>query len=162
MRWEAHRFELVNHTNSFPTFCENRGGFILEGKVARSRNGLENRLSFTGFSSSGVPSAMKIIYNSIIPFPGFLAINLFGILFVRKGGKVSDIVLNHEEIHTAQMKELGYIGFYLIYIIEWLVRLFMSGNAYRNISFEKEAYANERNLEYLDSRKHYAMWRSIR
>ena len=105
---------------------------------------------------------MKIIYNSIIPFPGFLAINLFGVLFVRKGGVVSEVVLNHEKIHTAQMKELGYIGFYLIYLVEWLVRLLMPGNAYRNIRFEREAYTNEHNLEYLSSRKHYAMWRTIR
>lgn len=137
-------------------------GFDSEGKVARCCNGLENRLSFTGSSSSGVPSAMKIIYNSIIPFPGFLAINLFGILFVRKGGVVSEVVLNHEKIHTSQMKELGYIGFYLIYLVEWLVRLLMPGNAYRNICFEREAYINEHNLEYLSSREHYAMWRTIR
>nr|DAE36180.1 MAG TPA: hypothetical protein [Bacteriophage sp.] len=27
---------------------------------------------------------MKIIYNDIIPFPGFAAINLFGVIFARK------------------------------------------------------------------------------
>ena len=34
----------------------------------------------------------------------------------------------------------------------------MRGNAYRNISFEREAYANQRNLNYLESRPMYA-WR---
>ncbi len=51
---------------------------------------------------------MKIIYNRYIPFKGFLAINLFGVMFVR--GTWRDItaqVLNHEKIHTAQMRELG-------------------------------------------------------
>lgn len=57
---------------------------------------------------------MKIIENSLIPFPGFLAINLFGVIFIRKGGVLSEVVINHEQIHTAQMKELGYVGFYLI------------------------------------------------
>ena len=34
----------------------------------------------------------------------------------------------------------------------------MRGNAYRNISFEREAYANQRNLNYLKERPLYA-WR---
>ena len=55
---------------------------------------------------------MKIIYNNIIPFKGFLAINLFGVLFVRGTYRdLSATVLNHEKIHTAQMKELWYIPF---------------------------------------------------
>lgn len=102
---------------------------------------------------------MKIIYNNIIPFNGFLAINLFGILFVRGTYRdLSATVLNHEKIHTAQMKELWYIPFYVIYLLEWIVRLFMPGNAYRNISFEREAYDNEGNMSYLTNRKRYAMW----
>lgn len=59
---------------------------------------------------------MNIIYNNIIPFKGFLAINLFGVLFVRGTYRdLSATVLNHEKIHTAQMKELWYIPFYVIY-----------------------------------------------
>lgn len=103
---------------------------------------------------------MKTIDNTFIPFKGFCAINLFGLLFVRKEckGKLNERVYNHERIHTAQMKELGYIFFYIIYFIEWLVRLFMRGNAYRNISFEKEAYSYEYDLDYLNTRKHFAQW----
>lgn len=103
---------------------------------------------------------MKIIENSLIPFPGFLAINLFGVIFIRKGGVLSEVVINHEQIHTAQMKELGYVGFYTLYLIEWLIRLLVNKNAYKNISFEKEAYKHESNLDYLSSRKRYAQWRS--
>lgn len=100
---------------------------------------------------------MKIIYNNIIPFPGYKAINLFGVLFVRKGAVMKDEDINHEAIHTAQMKEMLYIFFYLWYIIEWVIKLFIHGTyAYRNISFECEAYQNEDNLEYLDNRKHYS------
>ncbi|WP_367892137.1 hypothetical protein [Muribaculum intestinale] len=57
------------------------------------------------------------------------------------------------------MKELGYVLFYVIYLIEWLVRLLLPGNAYRNISFEREAYNNQRNSFYLERRKSFAMWR---
>lgn len=103
---------------------------------------------------------MKIIYNKYIPFKGFLAINLFGVLFVRGTWRdVNATLLNHERIHTAQMKELGYVLFYVIYFIEWLVRLLFPGNAYRNISFEREAYNNQRNSFYLERRKSFAMWR---
>lgn len=104
---------------------------------------------------------MKTIVNQWIPTKGFCAINLFGVLFIRSEVKeISRITLNHEEIHTAQMKELGYVLFYLIYVVEWLVRLFKSGNAYRNISFEKEAYTHQYDIAYLSKRKHFAQWRS--
>ncbi len=101
---------------------------------------------------------MKIVRTSILPFHGFSAINLLGILFVHNGVYLSNELINHERIHTAQQRELLYVFFYIIYIIEWLVRLTMRGNAYRNISFEREAYANQRNLNYLKERPLYA-WR---
>ena len=99
---------------------------------------------------------MKIIYNNILPFKGFKCVNLFGILFARKGANITQITVNHESIHSQQMKELVYLPFYIWYIIEWLIRLFLKGNAYRTISFEREAYLNERNADYLSKRKHFA------
>ena len=99
---------------------------------------------------------MKIIRNKYIPLKGFRAINLFGILFVRGNARISERTLRHEAIHTAQMKEMLYIFFYLWYVVEWIIRLFMKGNAYRNISFEREAYSNEKDLRYLDNRKRFA------
>jgi hypothetical protein len=103
---------------------------------------------------------MKIIRNNIIPFKGFSAINLFGVVFVR--GKVPDYILTHEQIHTAQMKELLYVGFYLLYVLEWLFLLVKYRNAkkaYYNISFEKEAYKWECCNWYLYGRDHYAQWK---
>lgn len=103
---------------------------------------------------------MKIVVNNIIPFPGYKAINLFGVLFVRKNAKIDNITLNHEAIHTAQMKELLYIFFYLFYVIDWLIGLvvywFDTKRAYKEICFEKEAYQNEGNINYLKSRKPFA------
>ena len=99
---------------------------------------------------------MKVICNNIIPFRGFAAINLFGILFVRKNIILTDRIINHEEIHTAQMKELLYILFYVFYVIEWLIKLFKYGlKSYYNISFEREAYQNESNVGYLEVRKKF-------
>ncbi|MCP3893381.1 MAG: hypothetical protein GY706_01930 [Bacteroides sp.] len=95
---------------------------------------------------------MKIIRNRVIPFPGYKAINLFGVLFVRGNAKIDEKTITHESIHTKQMREMLYIFFYLWYVIEWIVRLFMKGNAYRNISFEREAYWNESDTGYLERR----------
>jgi len=102
---------------------------------------------------------MKIIRNNIIPFPGYKAINLFGILFVRKDAQIDDVTLNHEAIHTAQMKEMLYVFFYLWYLVEWIVRLIKYKNAneaYLNICFEREAYIYEEELDYLETRKPFA------
>ena len=102
---------------------------------------------------------MKIVYNNIIPFNGFKAVNLFGILFVRNGASLDEEDINHERIHTEQMKELLYVGFYLWYVIEWVVRLCQYGDshtAYRNISFERESYAMQGIPDYLDSRPRFA------
>lgn len=117
---------------------------------------------------------MKIKRNKYIPFEGFNAINLFGVLFVRGNSRIDDQTLRHEEIHTCQMKEMLYIGFYIWYVIEWLIRLLSYSLrhvsrkvrdkerkwnphlAYRKISFEKEAYDNQSDLNYKKSRKAFA------
>ena len=113
---------------------------------------------------------MKIIRNKFIPFPGYKCINLFGILFVKNNAKIDDVTINHEAIHSKQFIELmilfavatvfirwwmplfSPLFFYIWYVIEWLIRLFMRGNAYRNISFEREAYANQGDFSYLKGR----------
>lgn len=99
---------------------------------------------------------MKIIHNPILPFRGYDAINLMGIIFCRKGVAVDADLIRHERIHTAQMREMLYAGFYIWYIVEWLLRLPMKGNAYRNISFEREAYAHMYDKNYLKNRRHFA------
>ena len=103
---------------------------------------------------------MKTIVNKYIPFKGFGALNLFGTIFVREGvyknNKPPKKTLNHEAIHTEQMKELGYIFFYIWYFIEWLLLLpFFGKKAYNWISFEREAYDNDKNFKYLNRRERY-------
>jgi hypothetical protein len=120
---------------------------------------------------------MKIIRNKYIPFPGYKAINLFGVLFVKNNAKIDEVTINHESIHSAQIAEvmiasipfalllwlftnvclgllLVIVSYYLWYVIEWLIRL-PKGNAYKNISFEREAYANQDDLSYLKNRKRF-------
>jgi hypothetical protein len=104
---------------------------------------------------------MKIIENRFIPFKGFSAMMLFGFLFTRDASRVTMRTVRHESIHVRQMWELLVVGFYVWYGIEWVVRLFGKGNAYRNISFEREAYANQDDILYLDTRRVFAFLRYI-
>lgn len=106
---------------------------------------------------------MKIKYSKFIPFKGFFAINLFGTLFVRdeyKDVEIKESTLTHESIHTLQMKEMGYIFFYIWYFIEWLIKLCIYGkNAYYHLSFEREAFNNEDHPEYLEERSLYSWFK---
>ncbi|MFV0326895.1 MAG: hypothetical protein ACK5LF_21365 [Bacteroides xylanisolvens] len=101
---------------------------------------------------------MKIIYTKYA-LKGY-TINLFGVAFARPDREpLSGTTINHESIHTAQGKELLWIFFYIWYGIEWVIRLIQYRNrkkAYRNISFEREAYSNDENTTYLTNRKLYS------
>lgn len=108
---------------------------------------------------------MKVIRNKILPIgKNYGAINLFGVLLAKPSMPLTPEVMNHEAIHTAQMRELLYLPFYIVYILEWLWRLVAArGNtfkAYRNISFEREAYSFGHKLDYLAHRRYFAQWRS--
>lgn len=65
--------------------------------------------------------------------------------------------VNHESVHWRQQIEMLGIFFYLWYCFEWVVKLFKYGRmAYYAISFEREAYSKEHDLEYLKNRKPFA------
>lgn len=106
---------------------------------------------------------------------GILGITLFPFIFIYKDkyneykdwhvpcyGGVStydQVIINHEKIHWYQQLELLIIPFYIWYVLNWLyngIIKYKGKNwdlAYRDIIFEKEAYNNEYNLSYLESRK---------
>ena len=89
----------------------------------------------------------------------FYAINLFGVVF--SIGPLSPVERNHEYIHTLQQRELLFIPFYLIYLAEWLGRYVQHRNwlrAYEHISFEREAYTMQHDLDYKHHRPFMA-WR---
>lgn len=93
--------------------------------------------------------------------------NLFGLLLIRKDQKdfMSSRDYNHEHIHTAQYRELGFVLFLPLYLLEWLIKLlyyrFNTKKAYRSISFEREAYFHEKDPDYLKHRHNYAWIRLI-
>lgn len=103
---------------------------------------------------------MRIIYNKHFPPKDFGAINIFGLIIVRKDyGKLTNAEKLHEKIHTRQMLETLIVFFYLSYFIEWLIRLIQYRNrmnAYYNISYEREAYNSMHDAHYLEKRKMFA------
>lgn len=111
---------------------------------------------------------MRIIYSNHIPFRGYKAMNLFGMLIVRNDMryKMNFKDYNHEDIHTAQYKELGFILFLPWYLSELFYNLFVYRfnfhKAYKNVSFEKEAYHYQYDTEYLESRKPFAWYGFIK
>lgn len=101
---------------------------------------------------------------------------VFGTIFRREeycGRSISQTTLNHEGIHTLQSEDfipnkkdnkfiwfINYIIFYLLYLIEWLIKLicnifYWKIRAYRSISFEQEAYNNQTNFDYQETRKRF-------
>jgi hypothetical protein len=105
---------------------------------------------------------MILISKYIVP-KGYLGITIFPFVVLKtKDLKLNPTLINHENIHKRQQLELLVIPFYLVYGIEFLIRLIQYKNwdlAYRNISFEREAYTNELHLDYL---KHRTFWRFLK
>ena len=100
-----------------------------------------------------------IVSKYLIP-KGFRGLTLFPFVIIRNfADKENKVLLNHEKIHIRQQLELLILPFFLLYFLEYLWRLvqFKDRNkAYRNISFEREAYANENDFSYLQNR---SLWR---
>jgi len=98
---------------------------------------------------------MILISKYLVP-KGYIGIAVFPFVFLKHKYLKEDInLVNHEKIHLRQQVELLIFVFYFWYVIEFLIRLLVYKNwkkAYENISFEREAYANEKDLNYLKSR----------
>ena len=120
---------------------------------------------------------MKIVRTKYIP-NGIKAISLFGFLLVRPKARVTNILLTHEEIHFCQQKETLFLLFFIIYGLLWLYnlplclfnkkrgqprytkRMGVWQRTYRSIIFEREAYANQGNANYILTRKMFAWVKS--
>ena len=91
----------------------------------------------------------------------FVGMAIFPFILLRnKEDKENLNLVHHERIHIIQQIEMLLIPFFLWYFTEYIFRLFQyqfnTHQAYRNISFEREAYANEKDLNYLKKRKFYS------
>jgi hypothetical protein len=108
---------------------------------------------------------MVFISKYLIP-KGYNGLTIFPFVFLKNEVlKEDSIVMNHEKIHLRQQIELLVIPFYMVYFLEFLIRLTQYRNwhkAYRSISFEREAYANEHHLDYLNKRSFWSFLKYLR
>ena len=101
---------------------------------------------------SRIPSILSIVIR-------VGAITIWPFVFIRKGMNATERLIRHESIHIHQYTELLVLGFYPVYVWDWLHGLikYKSGStAYMHIRMEQEAYENESDESYLENRKHYA------
>lgn len=98
---------------------------------------------------------MIIVSNKAIKFFEFIlrmkirAIAFWPFIILAPTTKITKTLINHEKIHLRQQIEMLIIPFYVWYMIEFYLR------GYWNISFEREAYANESNASFLKQRKFF-------
>lgn len=106
---------------------------------------------------------MMLIVSKILIPKGFRGLTVFPFVLLRTRAAADDLVLvNHERIHLRQQLELLVLPFFLIYGLDYLVKLIRYRDrnvAYRHVIFEREAYENENDLDYLKSR---SFWRFLR
>ena len=99
-----------------------------------------------------------IVAKYLIP-KGYRGMAVFPFVIVKYDlDKYNPVFVNHEKIHLRQQLELLILPFYIFYVLEYIIRLVQYKNkdvAYRNISFEREAYANETDLNYLKNRSFF-------
>ncbi len=78
------------------------------------------------------------------------------LIFKDQESRNNKVVFNHEKIHHRQQLELLILPYYIWYFLEYWYAMFKNGfrhhTSYMQVSFEKEAFANESKLDYLDTR----------
>lgn len=114
-------------------------------------------------------NGLNIITGFKILPPGYAAITLFGIVFMRRSyidainylnSSRGQLLINHEKIHILQKKSIhSWIIFYILYIWYFLKLYLSTFNwkmSYKTIPFELESYNNE--IKGLD-KSNWRVWR---
>jgi hypothetical protein len=106
-----------------------------------------------------------IVSRYLIP-KGFRGITLFPFVIVSGYDlKLDSVIINHEKIHIRQQVELLVLPFFIWYGIEFLIKWLIHKDkyfAYRNISFEREAYSNEKDPSYLKQRSFWSFLKYLK
>lgn len=108
---------------------------------------------------------MIFISKYLVP-RGYSGLTIFPFVFLKSMHlKANKVLMNHEKIHLKQQLEMLVVPFFVFYVLEFSMRLFQYKNwykAYKNISFEREAYTNETNLDYLKQRSFWSFLKYLR
>ncbi|NJB72870.1 hypothetical protein GGR42_003368 [Saonia flava] len=101
-------------------------------------------------------------------YKNYVGLSLWPFIILKNPSlREDEVLINHEKIHLVQQAELLILPFYFFYFTEYLIRIIWyldTYKAYQNISFEREAYIHEHNLDYIKSRRPLSfikyLWRS--
>ncbi|MBF6608173.1 MAG: hypothetical protein ITG00_05500 [Flavobacterium sp.] len=108
---------------------------------------------------------MILIVNRYLVPKGYRGITVFPFVIICNQEDGNDeVFINHEKIHLRQQAELLIVGFFVWYLTDYLIGLLRFQNhekAYRHIIFEREAYENEKDLDYLKKRSFWRFMQSI-
>ena len=121
------------------------------------------------------------IVNSLFPIEDYIAMTVWPFIFIQKKNErlYDEVADNHEHIHGRQQIEMLVVGiilaiglwfvigwwslfalpiFFYEYGIEYLLRSIFgkARNPYRALLVEREAYANQYDMDYLKHRKPFA------
>lgn len=103
---------------------------------------------------------MIIITSKYLIPKGYAAMAILPFIIIRdKKLRLNEVLINHEKIHLRQQAELLILPFYIWYVSEYFMLLLKFKNhkkAYYSICFEREAYANENNPDYIDKRRFWS------
>jgi len=92
-------------------------------------------------------SIARLVNRFVMPID---AITIYPFIFVVAAHLPEDS-LRHERIHLSQQLECWLVGFYLLYVVDYIIGRACGLNhmmAYFNIRFEQEAYTNQSNRLY--------------
>ena len=108
---------------------------------------------------------MIVVFKHLF-YKNYVGLSLWPFIILKNEELKKDLVLlNHEKIHLKQQQELFILPFYLLYVMEWIMRSLIELDfykGYQNISFEREAYYNEKDLHYLDRRQPFGFLQYLR
>ena len=105
-----------------------------------------------------------IVLKKLVP-KGYSGITIFPFVFFTHSSLLQNKnLINHEKIHIRQQIELLVIVFFIWYFLEFFYKWFKYKNAhlaYKNISFEREAYQNDSNYDYLQEKKWWSFFKYL-
>lgn len=104
------------------------------------------------------------VFKYLIP-KQFRGITIYPFVFLsNEKDKTNKVLVYHERIHIRQQLEMLVFVFFIWYGVEFFFRYLSCKDwmvAYKNISFEKEAYENEKDLNYLKKRSFWSFLKYI-
>ena len=98
-------------------------------------------------------------------YRNYVGLCLWPFIILRNAAlREDEVLINHERIHLRQQAEMLVLFFYALYLTEWVLKSIYyldCYRAYRNVSFEREAYLHEKDFTYLDRRPPFGAMRYL-